>query len=106
MRETDAALPEWISPPGEIVSRILDAKRIDVEDFAKSIDLSVRDARGLLEGTTAIDQVLAARLARVLGSTSSFWMRCEQSYRDDVRRNLPGQVDDEVKAWLRRLPLK
>jgi Zn-dependent peptidase ImmA (M78 family)/plasmid maintenance system antidote protein VapI len=106
MPEASPALPQWISPPGAIVARILDAKDVCLDDFATSVGLSAREARGLIEGTTAIDDVLASRLADVVGSTSSFWLRCEQSYREDVHRNLPAYVDDEVKDWLKRLPLK
>jgi Zn-dependent peptidase ImmA (M78 family)/plasmid maintenance system antidote protein VapI len=106
MPELSATLPEWISPPGEIVAKILGSRQVELDDFATSIGLSTREARGLLEGTTAIDDGLAKRLARVIGSTSSFWLRCEQSYREDILRNLPAYVDEEVKTWLKRLPLK
>ncbi|HEX8168673.1 MAG TPA: ImmA/IrrE family metallo-endopeptidase [Beijerinckiaceae bacterium] len=106
MRERATNLPEWISPPGEIVGRILSSREMELDEFASNVGLSVRDARGLIEGTTAIDDNLAVRLAAVVGSTPSFWLRCEQSYREDMQRNLPAYVDDQVKDWLRRMPLK
>src|SRR3954465_1873756 len=106
MPEAFSTLPQWISPPGAIVERILHSREVCLDDFATSVGLRAREARGLIEGTTVIDDVLAARLADAVGSTSSFWLRCEQSYREDVQRNLPAYVDDEVRDWLKRLPLK
>jgi HTH-type transcriptional regulator / antitoxin HigA len=106
MPEALPGIPQWISPPGAIVARILKGKNVDLDDFAFEIGLSAREARALIEGTVAIDDELASRLATVVGSTSSFWLRCEQSYREDIRRNLADYVDDEVKAWLKHLPLK
>src|SRR5437870_1399961 len=98
--------PEWISPPGEIVARILALKQIELDDFATQVGLTSRFARGLLEGTTPIDASIAERLAFTVGSSPSFWLRCEQSYQEDKQRNLAAYVDEEVKAWLQRLPLK
>lgn len=106
MPEVLSGLPQWISPPGEIVARILAGKQVELDDFAFEVGLSARDARGLIEGTIMIDDELALRLAKVVGSTSSFWLRCEQSYREDIQRNLAAYVDDDVKAWLKQLPLK
>src|SRR4051812_5263931 len=106
MPDAADAQPQWISPPGEIVARILALKQIELDDFAETIGLTTRSARGLIEGTTAINQQLAERLAFALGSTPSFWLRCERSYREDARRNFPSYVDSEVKAWLKRLPLR
>jgi HTH-type transcriptional regulator / antitoxin HigA len=97
--------PEWISPPGEIVARILTLKKIELDDFAVRVGLTPRFARGLLEGTTPIDVSLAERLAVTVGSTPSFWLRCEQSYQEDKQRNLAAYVDEEVAVWLQRLPI-
>jgi len=97
--------PEWISPPGSIVARILDRRQIALDDFATQVGLSPRKARGLIEGTIAIDYELAQGLSVVVGSTASFWLRCEHTYRADVDRNIAAYVDDDVKAWMKRLPL-
>lgn len=98
-------LPEWISPPGSIVSRILVQRHVALDDFAAQVGLSSLKARGLIEGTLAIDETLAADLASVIGSTPSFWLRCEQTYRADVERNMHSYVNDDVLAWMARLPL-
>ena len=39
------AQPQWISPPGEIVARILTLNCIELDDFASRVGLSVRFAR-------------------------------------------------------------
>lgn len=106
MPERAADLPEWISPPGEIVAKVLDSRQMDIDEFACSLGFNVREALALLEGSMEIDDALAAELARVIGSTSSFWLRCEQNYQEDLRRNLPAYVDDQAREWLGRLPLK
>jgi HTH-type transcriptional regulator/antitoxin HigA len=98
--------PDWISPPGEIVAQILALKQIELDDFATQVGLTSRFARGLLEGTTPIDASIAERLAVTVGSSPSFWLRCERSYQEDKQRNIAAYVDEEVRAWLQRLPLK
>lgn len=106
MSDTSTALPEWISPPGSIVARMLDRRQVELDDFALEIGLSPRATRGLIEGTVVIDPPLAACLAAVIGSTPAFWLRSERTYREDVKRNIASYVDDDVKAWMGRLPLK
>lgn len=98
--------PEWISPPGSIVARILDRREIALDDFAIQVGLSSRNARGLIEGTTAIDDELARSLSAVVGSTASFWLRCEHTYRADVDRNIAAYVDDDVRVWMKQLPIR
>lgn len=106
MAELTATQPGWISPPGAIVARILEKISLELDDFAFEVGLSSRAAKGLIEGTIAIDENIACRLASIVGSTPSFWLRCEQSYREDIERNMSAYVDDEVKAWLKQLPIR
>src|SRR4051794_36130503 len=106
MAEATLTLPEWISPPGSIVARILDQRQVALDDFAAQAGLSSRKARGLIEGTIAIDAGLASSLAALIGSTPAFWLRCEQTYREDIERNIAAYVDDDVRAWMGQLPLK
>lgn len=106
MSDMSPALPEWISPPGSIVARMLDRRQVELDDFAQEMGLSSRATRGLIEGTVVIDPPLAACLAAVIGSTAAFWLRSERTYREDVERNIASYVDDNVRAWMGRLPLK
>ena len=106
MAEAAPALPEWISPPGSIVARILDRRQVTLDDFAVNMGLSSRKTLGLIEGTVSIDAGLAKCLASVIGSSQAFWLRCERSYREDTARNIGSYVNSDVKTWMKRLPLK
>ena len=106
MAEISTVQPEWVSPPGSIVARALSAKRVDLEGLADSLGITTQNARRLLDGTVAVDSVLAEGLSMLLGSTPAFWLRCEQTYREDIKRNLASYVDDEARRWLAQLPIK
>jgi len=102
----DSSLPDWISPPGSIISAILAINKIALDEFAQRLSISTRSARGVLEGTVQIDEPIAARLPEVVGSTSAFWLRCEATYQADRRRNFASYVDEEVTSWMANLPIK
>lgn len=78
--------PDWVSAPGETVADILAERGHDITNLAEQLDLRLSQARALLQGDLVIDKPLAERMARYLGSTSAFWTKREQQYREGLAR--------------------
>lgn len=100
--------PDWAVPPGLTISRIMSRRGLSLEELANDIDLSERNTEGLLAGHVAIDVDLAERLSSTLGSSSSFWIKRERQYREDVER-LHSSIHMATKfdsSWVRMFPVK
>lgn len=76
--------PDWRSPPGDTIQDILDERGISVEKFAESISMSVYLTEQLLKGDVYINDNIASRLARSLGSSQKFWLNREAKYREPL----------------------
>ena len=76
--------PDWRSPPGDTIQDILDERKISVEQFAESISMSVYLTEQLLKGEVHINDNIASRLARSLGSSKKFWLNREAKYREPL----------------------
>lgn len=106
MVNNDTFLPNWISPPGETISDILDEMNLSLVEFADQIGYPLRQAKELIQGTAPLTDKLAAQLEYTLGASAEFWLNRETQYRTDVSRlrNELSSTDDE--NWLKELPLK
>ena len=98
--------PNWISPPGDTISDILEERDWTQEDFAKRMGISTKHISQLINGKAPITQKTAMKLERVIGGTAGFWLNREIQYRENLHRleeakNLDGWVD-----WLDELPVK
>lgn len=76
----DGDLPP--SPPGDTIKDICQEKGISTKELGRMLKLSDVSIGQLLYGTLAIDEDLAYRLSKVLGSSAAFWMNREKHYRD------------------------
>lgn len=113
MSKTAEFCPNWASAPGETISDILDERGMSDLDFACQMELSVYDARDLLQGRATITVGIARRLEIILGASVEFWVSRDFQYREDIARiNEPDQdwiaelpVGDMVKfGWLKQKP--
>ncbi len=98
--------PDWISPPGDTISDILEERDWTQEDFAKRMGNSTKHISQLINGKATITQETALKLERVIGGTAGFWLNREVQYRENLHRleeskNLEGWV-----GWLDELPVK
>lgn len=107
-----AFAPRWVSSPGDTITEMLKRQGITVDQFARNLGTSAREARDLLKGDLVIDLVLARALARAIGSTPDFWMRREYLYREEIQRlTSPGEhwltsfpISDMIKlGWIPRV---
>ena len=67
--------PNWASPPGETILKILERKGFSKELFAKQIDFSLASMSELIAGKYKINHDLASKLEMTLGPSSDFWIQ-------------------------------
>lgn len=78
--------PDWISPPGHTIQSIMEERGINLEEFAKFLELSVSETKNLLIGEVWLSPEIARALPDIIGSTEKFWLRRELIYRYDKER--------------------
>ncbi len=87
MTDLDAPFePDWVSPPGDTIRDLMEEYGWSETELAARLRYSVQHVRRLLDGEAVITKNAAVRLARVLGSTSRFWLAREALYREDLVR--------------------
>ena len=80
MTETSTFKPDWISAPGNTVEDILEERGWSQAEFAVRSGFTKKHVNRLIHGEASITPDTAARLARVLGATSDFWLVREAQY--------------------------
>ncbi len=99
----DSFRPDWISPPGNTISDILEERKIDKTFFRNCIGLGSEELEKLLSGQAEITSTLAQRLSHSIGASVGFWIAREREYREGLKLATQSQAVDDV-AWLRELP--
>lgn len=77
--------PDWISIPGDTVVDLLEEQGITLQDFATFAEFPLIKLQYLIAGKISIDQEIAEKLAKHLGSTPSFWLKLERNYTERKR---------------------
>ncbi|WP_286935044.1 MULTISPECIES: helix-turn-helix transcriptional regulator [Aminobacterium] len=80
-RQTDYAVPT-----GEIIEEHVKYLHMSQECFAQKMGLTQEETCQLFEGTLPVTPSMSIKLERILGVSSSFWLRLEKLYREDMRR--------------------
>lgn len=78
--------PMWTTPPGATVLDVLRERGWAVGRLARETHRDLHEVSRLIYGVAPLDTAWAERLAQVLGSTTSFWLRREEQYRTDLKR--------------------
>lgn len=78
--------PNWASPPGDTIKRILKQKKISIESFVNLIGYDIEYVQGLLQGKIKINYSTARKLQDILGSSKSFWINRENNYRQSLKK--------------------
>lgn len=78
--------PLWATPPGATVLDVLQERGWAVGQLARETRRDLHEVSRLIYGVAPLDVAWAESLARVLGSTTSFWLRREEQYRADLKR--------------------
>lgn len=105
MTATTGHLPDWLSPPGDTISSILEERCWTEAVFAKKSGLDISQVKQLVCGKASITSPIALTLSRVLGSTVRFWLVREANYRAGLR--LLEETDGLRKQtdWLNQFPI-
>jgi len=95
--------PNWASPPGATIERLMATREIDAEELADGLGLERPDFSLLLSGNARITPTLASALADHLGSTPRFWLARDKTYLSDLAR-LSAAADTDAN-WAKAMPV-
>ena len=98
--------PDWISPPGDTISDLLEEKELSQLDLAKRSGLSEKHVSRLINGKASISVDTALCLERVIGGSVNFWLSREAQYR---ARLVEDSIYEDFKnwvPWLDQFPVK
>ena len=98
--------PNWFSKPGDTLAALMTRREVTPTFLAEMLGCDPATVRGLLTGTTSIDEHLASRLSRAVGGTACFWQKRQSTYERSLARAADAVSGDEGVAWLKRLPIR
>jgi len=105
MAELATLTPDWISAPGETIEDILEERGWSKKDFADRAGFSTKHVNELTKGRVIITADAAERLARVLGSTPTFWLTRDAQYQARLERQKSIELAINDADWLKEIPL-
>ena len=84
MRSLDIFSPEWVSPTGATIQRLMNKVGCDRRALANALDVSLEDLDKIISGGAIITKDMAHRLGSFFGSSPEFWIKRERKYRDEI----------------------
>ncbi len=96
--------PEWASPPGDTIRKILNEREIRASDIFQNSEISREQLSMLLSGEIPISSAVAFALAKELGGSPEFWTERDSQYWSDRKRLEKKHREDY--EWLDSLPVK
>lgn len=105
MTEPRPFTPDWVSPPGDTITDLLDERGWTQAEFAERTGFTRKHVNDLVKGRATISADTASRLSAALGAPVEFWLTREAQYQAAVehRQNLDALRGQS--AWLSDLPL-
>jgi HTH-type transcriptional regulator/antitoxin HigA len=95
--------PNWVSPPGATIERLMASREIAADDMADGLGLARDEFASLLSGKYRITSTLATALAQELGSTARFWLSRDQHFVSDKAR-LSSDAHTVIN-WAKAMPV-
>lgn len=86
MRSLDIFSPDWVSPTGATIQRLMNKAGCDRRALANALDVSLEDLDKIISGNAVITKDMAHRLGSFFGSSHEFWIKRERKYRDEIVR--------------------
>ncbi|WP_170565778.1 ImmA/IrrE family metallo-endopeptidase [Ruegeria atlantica] len=96
--------PNWASPPGATIERIMSSREISYDDLADALNITRSEISDLIAGDVRIDEELAELLSDVVGSTARFWIDRDRKFECELRRVTTDQADELIE-WVKSLPV-
>jgi HTH-type transcriptional regulator / antitoxin HigA len=98
--------PNWFSKPGDTLSALMNRRELSPTTLAQRMGHDAALVRGLLAGAVAIDDKIAVLLSRSVGGSPAFWIARQAQFDQNLDRTARAVPADEVRSWLRLLPIK
>jgi len=96
--------PNWASPPGATIARVLKTREIDPSEFADAVGLKAPEFEALLNGKLRLSEKLAEALADQLGSTARFWLARDKDYMRELARLGDAHIMG-IDQWAQSMPI-
>ena len=96
--------PNWASPPGATITRVMKTREIDHSEFADAVGLKAHEFEALLNGKLRLNDRLAEALAEQLGSTARFWLARDKDYLKELARLGAADVT-AIDQWAQSMPV-
>lgn len=97
--------PDWATPPGASIARLLYSKELPAEELAEELGLDGAGFELLIAGERRITEDTATTLSEYLGSTADFWLRRDQIYASELER-LRAAHSSNHDEWIQSLPTR
>lgn len=72
-------------PPGEILAEEASANDVEPRALALALRLTDQELEDIFQGKAAVGPCLAARLARLFGTSAVFWLNLQNMYDEDKK---------------------
>lgn len=89
--------PDWVSPPGETITDLLEERDWTQTQLAAQLGYSEVQVCQLINGEIAITTETAHKLVEVFGSTVDFWLKLEAIYRSQLAKTLTQEQQLQVQ---------
>jgi HTH-type transcriptional regulator/antitoxin HigA len=103
---SEAFEPDWAVPPGATIAKVLSTRSLSRESFAAALGESVEMVQRLLLGLELVNDNLADRLSKCLGSSQAFWVAREAQYRVDSERIRQREAALSREIWVKQFPAR
>jgi len=82
----DSFNPDWVSPPGDTILDLLKERNWTKSQLSERLEFTTKQLSQLINGKAQINEEIAIKLERVLGSTVEFWLSREAQYRAQLAK--------------------
>lgn len=97
--------PDFAVTPGVTLKEVLEDLGMSQAELATRTGLSPKHVNQVIQGHVALTPDMAARLEPVVGVPARIWNSLESNYRDQLIRLEDRAAIDDLKGWLKVLPV-
>lgn len=97
--------PDFAVAPGETLKEVLEDVGMSQAELATRTGLSPKHVNQVIQGHVGLTPDMAARLEPVVGVPARIWNSLESNYRDRLIRLEDRAAIDDLKEWLKVLPV-
>ncbi|MEH6673466.1 MAG: ImmA/IrrE family metallo-endopeptidase [Sulfitobacter sp.] len=97
--------PNWVSPPGATIERIMSAREIGHDELADALGITRCQVADLISGELRIHDELAKLISESVGSSPRFWKTRDERFEREVKR-VQNHDPLQLTEWARKMPVK